>query len=388
MEGKRKKLLILVDTNVGGKGGAETHLWNLLSNLDQSLLSIDVIYFDADDIDQVTNKKNIPGINYYRIPLRKIHSFSSIKYHLQILKLMRNGRYDVVMSFFESSDIITAILGRLSGIRNRISNRRDTGFKNSRKIALVYSHINKYFTEFVAVSNAVKKSLVLQGVNPEKITVIHNAVDLNQFIKNNGSKIRQENSISDNALVFGMVANLNPVKNHASVLHALKKIHKEGYKAHLILAGDGPLRADLEKLTEELGLISFVHFLGAREDIPDILDSLDIFILASHTEGLSNALLEAMASRKPVIASRVGGNVEVIEDRVNGLLVSTDSQSISQAMKELVELPNLRIELAGNAYRSILDQFSIDYMLQNYMTLLGVPDQRTSPNANVGYEHL
>ncbi len=369
-EKKIKRVLILIDTNVGGKGGAEMHLWNLLTNIDQSRVSVDVIYFDADDMDAKTSHGRIQGINYFRVPLRKVFSFSSIKYLKEIFKIMRNGNYDGVISFFESSDIIAAKLGSLAGIKMRISNRRDTGFRNSKKLEILYGLLNKLFTEFIAVSEAVKDSIVSQGVPPEKVSVIYNAVDLSRFEKVSGSEVRNEAGIQSDEIIFGMVANLNPVKNHASVIGALKILHEKGYKPHLVLAGEGFLKQELEEQVSDLKLESYVHFLGTRDDVEKVLAGIDVFVLASHTEGLSNALLEAMASRKPVIASHVGGNVEVVRDGNDGILTSTESISIADAMEKLYVSKELRDEMAKNAFNHVASQFSLEQMLDNYMSII------------------
>lgn len=369
-ENNISKVLFMIDTNVGGKGGAETHLWNLLSNIDKSRVSVDVIYFDADDLDAVTNREKVAGVNYYKIPVGKIFSISSIKYLREIFKIMRQEEYDCAISFFESSDIITAVLGRCAGIKTRISNRRDTGFRNSKKLEALYTYINKLFTGFIAVSEAVKDSIVVQNVNPEKVKVIYNAVDLNRFKNANSSEIRGETGIKADDMVFGMVANLNPVKNHSSVIDALSILHKEGNKSHLVLAGEGVQRNDLEQQVSDLNLTSFVHFLGTRDDVVNILAAFDVFILASLTEGLSNALLEAMASKKAVIATSVGGNVEVVVDGVDGALVSTDAVSISDAMRKLHASKKLRDEMGENSFKHVSRQFSLEQMLESYMNLI------------------
>ena len=368
------KLLVIIDTTVGGMtGGAETHIWNLLSRLDQSRYEVDVIYFDTEETehDVVDNTKEvIEGVNYYRIPIRRVYSPFSFKYLREIYQTMKNGNYDCVMSLFESSDVVVATLGRMAGIKIRISNRRDTGFRNSKKLSFAYSIINKNFTGFIAVSNAVKESILAQGVSPEKIKIVHNAVDIRRFENANGSQVRRELGIESDAMVFGLVANLHPVKNHVAIIDALSDLHKHGKQAHLILAGDGELRHELETQVERLDLAQYVHILGARSDIENLLDSIDVFVLASHTEGLSNALLEAMASKKPVIATRVGGNLDVIEDGVNGLLVSTESSSIAEAMEKLMESEKIRDEIGQNAFIEIQKRFSLEQMMSLYTRMI------------------
>lgn len=371
-----KRILILIDTTIGGTtGGAETHIRSLLSGIDPANYSVDVIYFDTDelDADEIDHAyRNDRGINYYRIPVRRIHSFSSIKHLKEIYRIMKTGNYDCLMSFFETSDIIVAFLGSLSGIKMRISNRRDTGFRNSKKLRLVYPFVNKFFTHFIAVSEAVKESIVLQGVKAEKIHVVYNSVDTERFKSANGAKIKKDLGLSSDDMVLGMVANLYPVKNHISVFEALADLHKEGKFIHLVLAGAGGIRKELDLKIENMNLTQYVHFLGARFDVENILDCIDIFVLASHTEGLSNALLEAMASKKPVIATRVGGNVEVVENGVDGILVSTDSSSIADAIRKLVDSTELRKEMGEKGFERIKRQFSLERMLDSYMEIINL----------------
>ena len=366
----------MTDTTVGGTtGGAETYLWNLLSRLDQSLYSIDIIYFDTVEAEMEFtdhDKGKIQGITYFRIPIRRIYAPSSLKYLKEISRIIKNGNYDCAMSFFESSDIVLAILGKVFGIKNIISNRRDTGFRTSKKLAFAYRFINKLFTSIIAVSDAVKQTVIDQGVKPEKIHVIHNGVDIHRFKNSIGTKIREELEISSEAIIFGLVANLYPVKNHTSLIEALAELHLKGKQAHLILAGDGESRKELEDQVEKSNLTSHVHFLGERLDIENILAAIDIFVLSSHSEGLSNALLEAMAARKPVIATRVGGNIDVVENNVNGLLVSTKASSIAVAMETLHDSEELRKEMGENAYLHAAEQFSMEKMLNNYMKVFSL----------------
>ncbi|MFK8068642.1 MAG: glycosyltransferase [Gammaproteobacteria bacterium] len=370
-----RKLLILTDTVVGGRtGGAESHLWNLLLGLDTKTCSVDVIYFDADntleDPSDTQHLSKLPNINFQRIPVKRVYAPSSVKHLIKIHKIMKAGEYDCAMSFFETSDVVVGIVGYLAGIKMRISNRRDTGFRNSKKLAVAYRVVNKFFTHFIAVSSAVKDSIIDQGVSAEKVRVIYNAVDLKRFQNLKGNEIRKQIGIKTNEQIFGMVANLYPVKNHSSVISALKILHGKGKNAHLVLAGEGYLQEQLEEQVSSLSLKSYVHFLGPRDDIEHVLDAIDAFVLASHTEGLSNALLEAMAAKKPTIASCVGGNVEVVEEGVDGFLVSTEADSILVAMEKLFDSKTLRTEMGLKGLEHVKRQFSYEKMMASYMEII------------------
>lgn len=361
----KKRLLIITDTQVGNTGGAEQHLDLFVHNFDTNQFDVDLIQLLPAQ-HKLLHIEKTGGAHLYHFPMDKINSTNGIKQTVKIFRLVRSKNYDYCISFFEKSDIINSLLFPFAGIGYRVSSRRDTGFKNSDKIKLLYKLINKSFCRIFTPSKAVYDSINSQNYPKEKTKIIYNGVDTHRFAAGNSS-IRRELSISNDDLVLTMVASLFEVKNHSTVLNSLKMLHDISVPAHLIIAGKGHLLDELQQQAKNLNIDQFVHFLGRRNDVHSILASTDIFVLASHTEGLSNALLEAMAAGLPVIASNVGGNPEVVIDNETGFLVeATDTAAYFKHAETLYRSESLRHKMGQAAIDRIEEIFTVEAMIKNY----------------------
>ena len=179
----------------------------------------------------------------------------------------------------------------------------------------------------------------VERCRPKKIVVIPNGVDLERF--------RGVQPASTAALelpgpgpILGSVGRLSPKKGQATLLEAAALVLRRRPDVTFVLVGDGPQRAELGAHAERLGLDGRLRFLGLVEDPIPLLPRMDIFVLPSHMEGMSNALLEAMAAGRPVVATNVGGNAEVVQDGVTGLLVPPrDPQRLAEALLTLLDDP-------------------------------------------------
>ncbi|MCC7145743.1 MAG: glycosyltransferase [Phycisphaeraceae bacterium] len=218
-----------------------------------------------------------------------------------------------------------------------------------------------------AVGQFIKQALIRsEGIDAARIDVIHNGIDPRKFALPDAEagtlreKIRAELGITANQPVVLQVARLHPVKDHATALRAMAHVKVRCPNAVLLLAGDGELRSDLEKQAAELGTAAHVRFLGVRTDIPALMAAADVFVLSSLSEGISVTLLEAMAAGLPIAATDVGGNGEIIEHGITGLLSPrSDSQRLADNVLNLLEDAPLR-RLLGEAglarQKSLFDQ--------------------------------
>jgi glycosyltransferase involved in cell wall biosynthesis len=171
-------------------------------------------------------------------------------------------------------------------------------------------------------------------------------------------------------LLLGVVARLDPVKNHLGVFHAIDLLRRQGLDVAIGLAGDGPLRDELEKAARDLGIGDRVHFLGNVKQIDVFYSALDVFVLNSHSEGMSNTVLEAMASGLPVVATAVGSNPELVVEGRTGLLVPPgDVASLADGLARLARLPGQRQAMGAAGRRRAESQYSIDRMVRQYETL-------------------
>jgi sugar transferase (PEP-CTERM/EpsH1 system associated) len=226
-------------------------------------------------------------------------------------------------------------------------------------------------TRVFCVSDELKQYYSRElGVSADGLEVIHNGVDLGHFHPDEGvrSAMRAGLGIGPDTLLVGAVARLDPVKDHASLLRAADLALQSGLDLEVVIVGDGPSRPLLEKLlTENPRLSARVRLAGHANNIAEWLNSFDVFTLLSLSEGMSNTLLEAMATGIVPIATRVGGNPEVIEDGTSGLLVRPgDAEAISRCLLRLGENPEWRKQLAANARQQVATRFSVQRMLQRY----------------------
>jgi glycosyltransferase involved in cell wall biosynthesis len=173
------------------------------------------------------------------------------------------------------------------------------------------------------------------------------------------------------AVTVGTVGRLDPVKNQRWLLesfHAILERHPElRGRLRLIIAGDGPMRVGLQQSAERLGIGSQVWLPGARSDVPELMRSLDVFVLPSLNEGISNTILEAMASARPVVAARVGGNAELVAHGATGLLYEPgDRDGLAQALARYAAEPELRARHGRAARERVLERFSLEAMVGRY----------------------
>jgi glycosyltransferase involved in cell wall biosynthesis len=236
-----------------------------------------------------------------------------------------------------------------------------TRFNRKRRfICRVLSH----FTGLsVAVSHGVKDYLVKEiGLDPDKVRVVPNGVDIAAIdTARPGREVRRELGLPQDVPVIGLVGRLDHWgKGHKELFTALASL-KDRYPCHTLIVGGGRREEGVKQLAASLHLAGQVHFLGSRRDVPDLLQAMDIFVLPSYSEGLSLALLEAMAAGLPVIVSRVGGNPEVVTDGKTGLLIPPrDAEALAQALERLLGDPAGAKELGKNARRLVEADYSLE----------------------------
>ena len=228
--------------------------------------------------------------------------------------------------------------------------------------------VNQYLANSEAVKDFYVKNI---GVQPEKITVIPNGIDIAYFDSiTPDPELRKSLGIKPDDFVIICVANLHPNKGHRYLLEAFEQLHpipshpfqggesKRGLK--LILVGDGTERKNLEQQIKNYQSKNNILFLGRRTDIPQLLKISDIFVLPTMFEGMSNAILEAMASGLPVITTGIPENKEIIEDNKTGLIVPVkNSIALAQTIEKLLGDKNQSESLGGNARKKIQEYFDL-----------------------------
>ncbi len=239
---------------------------------------------------------------------------------------------------------------------------------------------------YVPMSKDIAQWLVRAvGVEPARIRQLYSGVDAERFsppvaageASDPRAAVREAlkpGFFPAGAGVIGTVGRLDPVKNQVSLLQALAALRREqpalAGSLRLVIAGDGPLRGALEQSAADLGVTDAVWFAGARSDTPDILRALDVFVLPSLNEGISNTILEAMASGLPVIAGRTGGNPELVQDGATGALYDVGAPGeLERLILAYLTNPALRTAHGEAGRARVVQNFSLTAMVQRYLDL-------------------
>jgi sugar transferase (PEP-CTERM/EpsH1 system associated) len=241
---------------------------------------------------------------------------------------------------------------------------------------------------YIAVSSHLKDYLVERvGIRPSRITHICNGVDTERFApnKNVDSDWLPAGFRGENRVLIGSIGRIQAVKDHATLLQAFSRLLEEQPtlrdRLRLAIVGDGPLLANLRALAETLRIGDVVCLPGASHNIPDVLRAMDVFVLPSLNEGISNTILEAMATGVPVLATAVGGSVELVEEGVSGRFFTPgDVGTLARLLSDYATDTALRRAHGDAARRIALEQFSLQVMVSRYEEVYDALCTGRSPN--------
>ena len=292
----------------------------------------------------------------------------------QLTRLFRRERPDIIHSR-NWATIEATLAAKLAGIRAIVHSEHGRDLQTMgpqprrRRIfrRISYACADRVF----CVSEELREFYCEQlGMKPDFFDVIPNGVDVRQFSPNPRmrSQVRAKLAAGPHTMVVGTVGRLDPVKDHITLLRAADIALRKGVDLKLVIVGEGPQRAALEnQLSRTPHLARRTVFTGESKNVADWLNSFDLFVLPSVSEGMSNTLLEAMAVGITPIATAVGGNREVVEHELSGLLVpSGDAKQISEFIVQLAASPEWLESLGKRARERIVTQFSIERMVNRY----------------------
>lgn len=289
----------------------------------------------------------------------------------RLSKIITENGFNLIHTHNEAGLLYGAAAALLAGFANIVHTEhgKEPDYSNKKALHIAENLLLRKVKSVVAVSEDLKNKLVKSsGMSKNEILVISNGIDVENFYRPDcRDDKRRELGISSEFFVIGIVARLVPLKNHRFLFAIFRELLEGFANLKLIIVGDGPLRADLETFSKEMGISNAVVFLGERKDIAELLSAFDLFVLPSLTEGISITLLEAMASGTPVVASEVGGNSEVIENGNTGLLLPLDKpDEWISTIKSLIIGALKRKSLSEMAKTKIEERFSLRAMVDNY----------------------
>jgi len=340
-------------------GGMEQMVADLILSLDRTRFNPVVVCLKA--LGPIAAELERKGVEI--IKLNPTTPLVSFLYPKQLIDIINAHNIEVVHTH-SGSWHKAAIAGFWGGARSVIYTDHGRFYPDSRKLIMLDRLYGPLTKHVVCVSDALAEYMrATVGISKSKISCIINGVDESKF---QGARTPQK----DVANRIGIIARLVPVKDIATLIHALKLLNDKGAEATLTIAGDGPERKNLEYLATSLGLVDFINFLGFRRDIPAILTDIDIFVLSSLSEGTSLTLLEAMAAGKPVVVTNVGGNPAIVHDEVNGLLVPpAKPTALADAIHRLMLDREKRERMSEANICAIRERYSLRGMASAYEKL-------------------
>ena len=360
-------------------GGTERQLVNLVRALDRSRFNPHLGCFGRRG--QFLDEVEATGAPILEYPTNSLYNFGTWKQRLKFARDLRRKAIDVVHSygFYANTFAVPAAWAARTPVV--IAAIRDTGEMLTRAQRLVQKQICRLADCVLVNADAIRRWLIGQGYAAEKIHVIRNGIMPPQPAERDAAiRVRRSLGLAADVPLIGVLSRLNKMKGVEYFLEAAAAMGQRARigrarNARFLIIGDGGHRKELEQYAARLGLGERVLFTGFRTDVSDVLSALDISVLPSLSEGLSNSLLESMAAGLPVIATNVGGNPEALEDGVTGIIVPPgDAGALARGMTLLLEDPERAAEFGEAARRRVAQRFSIEQMVREtealYLRLL------------------
>ncbi|MBI4610217.1 MAG: glycosyltransferase family 4 protein [Candidatus Rokubacteria bacterium] len=311
---------------------------------------------------------------------REIRGAGDLRAFLQLYRLMRELRPHIVHTHTAKAGALGRVAARLARVPVVVHTYHGhvlQGYFSRAKTRLflgIERTLARWTDRLLAVSEAVRQDLLLRRVgSPERLQVVPLGLDLDPFLRSETlrGQLRAELDLSDAPLV-GIVARLVPIKRHEDFLSAAQAVTMRIPNCRFVVVGDGELRGRLETRAQTLGLAGRIHFLGWRGDLARIYADLDVVVLTSANEGLPVSLIEAMASARAVVATRVGGVPDLVEDGVTGLLVRPgEPDELARAVLELLADPERRRAMGEAGRKRVYPAFSADRLLADMDRVYG-----------------
>ena len=307
-----------------------------------------------------------------------LFGWKSLRTRLNLSRHLRHHRVQVAHAFDFYANLTLSPAARFARVPVVIGSHRQIGDLMPPAQFRAQATAFRWCDAVVCNSQAAAARLIATGLAPDKIAVIGNALPAEAFAAAPGVLPKRPG-----VLRVGMVARMNHrYKNHSGFLRIAAQVHRRMPDAEFVLVGDGPLRPELEKEASSLGLGASAIFLGDRQDMPAVLASLDVAVLTSDSESLSNVILEAMAAGLPVVAYSVGGNSELLSHQRGALIPAGNETSFAEAVEKLLADSALREQLGRNALQFAKENFSLNEVRQRYeelyITLLQKKRRRNS----------
>jgi len=387
--GERIRIAFAIDTM--NAGGTELNAVRVAERLDRTRFDVQVVCMRPDG--PLAARYAAAGIAVEAFPIRSLYSASSVRQGMRLARFIRSRRIAILHAHDIYSNAFAVPWARVGGAKTIASRRWWEGFQSpawrlTSRVSYGIAHA------VLANSDRIARRLIdLEGIAPGRVSVVPNFLDDDAFERPAPEAIAalgRELRLKGSAPIIGIVANLLPVKDHATLLRAAAILRPRWPRLRVVLVGDGPCRPALEQLAHQLGIADAVVFAGRRPSLPNLHHLFDISVLCSTSEGLPNSILEAMAASRPVVATRVGAVADAVREGETGMLVPPGNESHLAAAIDALAGDSVRsARIGSNAVASVRTRYSaaaaLDALESLYARLVPVLSPGSRPSGFAGH---
>jgi len=377
---------------IAGLHGTEKYLYNFLNVLDKGRFSPIIVSLYSEE--RIAPEFFTLGVRVYSVPIKKLYEPVSFKQYHVLYRLIKNERVDLIETIHRTSDLVGPIIGRLAGTKVIVSNRRDMGFLRTSKDDVAYRVVDRLVDRIKCnTCAAALRFSKIEGCPLSKFDISYNGIDQDLYRISDADRVqtRKKYGILPKEIVIGVIGGVKKVKGHREFIEMAEALSRTYPHLRFLVVGGGYKKTgddyfkEIQELSSHKGLNGAVLFTGHLPNPIPELSIFDIAVLPSYTEGCSNALLEYMASEKPVVATDVGGNPELVTDEVTGFIVPRgDVPSLVQKVSYLIDSKDLRSKMGTAGGKKVKRFFSmskiIDAQMNYYENLICWKERNESPH--------
>ena len=352
------RLLIVIDEL--DIGGTEQQILELVKRLDRTKYTPMVCCFRPG---RVSAEIESAGVQVFH--LRKRAKFD-VGLLFSLLRLMRRERIELVQTYLFTANTWARLAAVLAGVPLIVTSERNVDMWEEGYKKVLGRWLDRWTALTIGNSAAVKDYLVDKGIAADKLQVVYNGVDPRRFQQPTTVEETKESlGIPFHHAVVGMLARLEPQKDPATFIQAAALVSQKIADVSFLIIGGGSLKSQLEQQVQQLGLSDRVVFAGPRRDVPQLLAICDVSALSSLKEGMSNTIMETMAAGKPMVATNVGGNPELIVDAETGFIVPTrDPGALADKLVRMLSDRDVAAQMGRRAKARIMEKFSVQSLVK------------------------
>jgi glycosyltransferase involved in cell wall biosynthesis len=363
--GSAERIRVMKFVGIFAIGGTERQVVNIGKGLDKS--RFDLRFATLNKVGELLAECDAQSWAIDEYKIRRLYGWATMKKQIEFGKTLRRARTQILHAYGIYPNVFAVPAARVAGVPVTIGSIRDIGDTYTYWQHQVQKHCLRMADHIVVNAEAIKRDLLQRGYDAKRLSVIPNGIDCERFLlPGNGEAVRREWNIPPGVPVVGVLARLLRIKGQDVFLRAAALIASANPHVRFVIVGDNNIdqqyKEELKELTRRLGLEDRVIFTGFRMDVPDLLAALSIVVSPSlGLEGLSNSLLESMATGLPVVATRVGGTPEIVEDGESGLLVPPgDPGALAAAISRLLQDRMTAKRLGQSARRQVMSRYSLE----------------------------